>query len=139
MSTDVFNTPPQTIQEVIERISELRSRKAVYQTAIAHLKTCYRETDAGAAEMRMFREGDQGLVPQLHIEKSLVEMETRIDYLDAEIEELQNQPVGGGAPPVAELAAETKAETEEIADAIRAKAKKGTQSGKSRAQGGSPS
>lgn len=132
---------PRTILEVMELVAELRSRKAVYQVAIAHLRTCYRDGDV-PAEMRMSREGDGGIVPQLHIEKALIEMEGRIDLLDAEIEELQNQPVGGGAPPAADqpaLAAAAKAaEDEDIANTARA-SKKGTSSGKPRPQGSRPS
>ncbi len=139
MSDSPTQTVPRTILEVMELVSELRSRKAAYQTAIAHLRTCYMNTDAGEAEMRMAREGDQSVVPQLHIEKSIIEMEGRIDLLDAEIETLQNQPVGGSTPPVAEVAVQAEKAEEELAETIRTSAKKGTQSGKSRAQGGRPS
>lgn len=99
---------PKTVAELMELISELRSRKSVYQMLIAHIRICYQKSDSGPAEMKITRE-DLGIVPELHIEKTVVEIEERINFIDAQIEELQGQPVGGGTPPVAEAAPATNA------------------------------
>lgn len=94
---------PKTVAELMELISELRSRKAVYATLLNHLRICYQRSDAGPAEMKMARE-DLGVVPEIHIEKTVIEIEDRINIIDAQIEELQSQPFGGGTPPAAEVA-----------------------------------
>lgn len=135
---------PRTLLEAMELISQLRSRKAVYQTAIAHLRTCYKDTDAGAAEMRISRE-DLAVVNQEHLEKSIGEMMDRIEQLDVEIELLQNQPIGGAPPAAAQPVVGAEAATSEdtaIAEAARATGAaktKGTPSGKSRASSGGAS
>lgn len=121
--------PPKTVAQLIELVAQLKSRKAVFQTLITHLRTCYCETDSGPAEMRVIRE-DLGVVPGLHIEKAIIELETMIDLTNAELEELQNQPFGGSPPPAA--SPETKQ------SAPRSTEKKGS-SGKTRPQGSSPS
>jgi DNA-binding transcriptional MerR regulator len=139
-------TTPKTIAEVLELISKLKSRKAVYGVAISHLRAFYRKTDAGPAELVMQRE-DLGAVPEPHIELSIIEMEQRIDEIDAELEQLQNQPVGGGTPPAAEQPdasgeppAAKVAEDAAIAESAKKTAEqKGTPSGKPRPQGGRPS
>lgn len=121
-------SPPKTILLLLEQISKLQSRKAVYSTLISHLRICYRKSDSGAAEMRVTRE-DLATVPERHIEETIIEIEERIDVINAELEELQNQPFGGGAPPQAEVtvpAAAPAAEAEQE--------KKGTPSGKPRSQ-----
>ena len=120
---------PKTVAQLLELISKLNSRKAVFQTLITHLRTCYCESDGGPPEMRVTRD-DLGTVPARHVEDAIIELETMIDLTNAELEELQNQPFGGGAPP------STGTETKEPAQ--RPAEKKGT-SGKTRAQGSSPS
>ncbi len=121
---------PKTITLLLAQISKLQSRKAVLNMLIAHLRICYCESsDTGPAEMRVTR-ADLGVVPAEHIEDSIIEMEGLIDIINAELEELQNQPFGGGAPPSAEVKAPAGA----------AKEKKGTApSGKPRPQGTRPS
>lgn len=124
---------PKTVNDLLEQISALQSRKAVYHALISHLRICYQTSDSGPPEMRIIRE-DLAAVPEPHIEQSIIEIEGRIDLINAEIEGLQNMPFGEGSPPQAEVAvpppkAPAKAEPE----------KKGTPSGKTRAQGGRPS
>ena len=121
--------PPKTVAQLIELVSQLNSRKAVFHMLITHLRTCYCETDSGPPEMRVVRE-DSGVVPSLHIEKAIIELETMIDLTNAELEELQNQPFGGSAPPAAN--------TEPKQSAPKSTEKKGP-SGKTRPQGSSPS
>jgi hypothetical protein len=122
-------TPPRTVHELLMVISKLNSRKAVFQMLIVHLRNNYRRTDSGQPEMRVTRE-DMAVVPESHIEDSIIEMETMIDVVNAELEELQNQPFGGGAPPVAEAVA---------AEAAQKPATERKSSGKTRTQGSGPS
>ncbi len=133
--------PPRTLLEVLHLIAKLNSRKAGYKMLIAHLQTFYKDNDTGKAELRMTRE-DLAIVPQEHIEEFLGELMDKVEEIDVELETLQNQPVGGGAPPTAvqpTLTPEQKAaEDTAIAEAAQASggaAKKGTPSGKPRAQG----
>lgn len=119
---------PKTVTALLEQISRLESRKAVYTTLISHLRICYRKSDTGPAEMKVVRE-DLAVVPERHIEEAIIEMEERIDTLNAELEELQNQPFGGGAPPQAEVTAPAAP-----AAAAGEPEKKGTPSGKPRPQ-----
>jgi hypothetical protein len=131
------NPVPRTFAEVAELVSQLRSRKAVNLMLIAHIKVAYKDTDTGRAEMRVARE-DNAYVSQAHLEQSIIGLEHSIELIDAELEELQNQPVGGGAPPAAEQPSPepTKA-ADPITEAVKAQVaeKKGTPSGKPRAQG----
>lgn len=120
--------PPKTILLLLEQISKLQSRKAVYSTLISHLRICYQKSDSGAAEMRVTRE-DLATVPERHIEETIIEIEERIDVINAELEELQNQPFGGGAPPQAEVTVPATAPA-----AAAEQVKKGTPSGKPRSQ-----
>lgn len=118
---------PRTVSELLATISKLNSRKAVFQMLIVHLRNNYRKTDTGTAEMRVTRE-DLAIVPESHIEDSIIELETLVDVVNAELEELQNQPFGGGTPPAA--------------DAVEAAEKPATErksSGKTRTQGSGPS
>lgn len=135
-------TVPRTFAEVAELVSVLRSKKAVNLMVIAHIRSAYKDTDAGKAEMRVMRD-DLAFVSQAHLERSLIDLENSIELIDAELEELQNQPVGGGAPPAAEqpTAATPAAENAAISEAVKAgvAAKKGTPSGKPRTPSGSPS
>ncbi len=94
---------PKTVAELMELISELRSRRSIYGALIAHLRICYQKSDAGPAEMKMTRD-DLGIVSEVHLEKTIVEIENRINFIDAQIEELESQPFGGGSPPAAEVA-----------------------------------
>lgn len=119
---------PKNVIELLAQISQLVSRKAVYHTLITHLRTCYKSTDAGAAEMRVTRE-DFGAVPEKHIEETIIEMEERIDIINAEIEMLQNHPFDSGAPP---------SSTDDETPAVAGK-KKGSISGKARPQSSGPS
>ncbi len=120
---------PRTVSELLATISKLNSRKAVFQMLIIHLRNNYRKTDAGTAEMRVTRE-DLALVPETHIEDSIIELETLVDVVNAELEELQNQPFGGGAPPVAEA---------EVVETAEKPVTERKSSGKTRTQGSGPS
>lgn len=137
--SNTITSPPRTLLEVMELISKLRSRKAVYQTAISHLRTFYKDSDAGKAEMRITRE-DLAVVTQPHVDDSISEMMDRVEEIDVELELLQNQPVGGAPPAAAQPTAPAAADQDAaIAEVVRTNASaaktKGTPSGKPRAQG----
>lgn len=140
------NTAPKTIAEVMELISKLRSEKAILNAIGTHLRSFYKKSDAGPPEITLMRE-DFAMVSEAHIDDYIVRLEERVISIDAELEELQNQPIGGGAPPTAEQATTTPAtagkaaEDAAIEEAARSTAKeqKGTASGKPRASGGRPS
>lgn len=120
---------PRTVSELLATISKLNSRKAVFEMLIVHLRNNYRQNDTGAAEMRVTRE-DLAIVPESHIEDAIIELETLVDVVNAELEELQNQPFGGGAPPVAEAG---------VAEATEKPVTERKSSGKTRTQGSGPS
>lgn len=131
------NQKPRTFAEALDLVSRLRSRKAIKMMLIAHITAAYKDSDAGKAEMRVTRE-DLAFVSQPHLNDMLIELEHDIELIDAEIEELQNQPIGGGAPPAAETpSAEPPKVNDPVAEAVRTQQaeKKGTASGKPRAQG----
>jgi len=135
---------PKTIAEMLETISKLRSRRAILQVLITHLRHVYMETNAGPPEQRILRE-DHAFVPKEHIEQNIIETEHEIELIDARLEELQNVPIGGGAAPAATAALPAPSEDDAIAEAVKAQqagakqeAKKGPASGKSRPQGSRP-
>jgi len=138
------NTAPKTIAEVMELISKLRSEKAILNALGTHLRSFYKKSDAGPPEITLMRE-DFAMVSEAHIDDYIVRLEERVISIDAELEELQNKPIGGGAPPTAEQptapATDKAAEDVAIEEAARSTAKeqKGTASGKPRASGGRPS
>lgn len=138
------NTAPKTIAEVMELISKLRSEKAILNAIGTHLRSFYKKSDAGPPEITLMRE-DFAMVSEAHIDDYIVRLEERVISIDAELEELQNKPIGGGAPPTAEQpmtpATDKAAEDAAIEEAARSTAKeqKGTASGKPRASGGRPS
>lgn len=136
---------PKTVAELLELVSALRSRKAVYTTLISHLKICYQKSDTGPAEMKITRD-DLATVSEKDIERTIIEVEERINYIDAQIEELQAQPFGPSTPPVAAIAAPVAAPAAAAAPAGKPAAapavgpkKEGTPSAKPRPQGGGPS
>lgn len=131
--TTMTTPTPKTVSELLGLISSLVSRQAVYRMVIVHLRTCYRKTDTGPAEMRVTRE-DGGVVPQEHIEDTIIEIETQIDLARAELEELVARPVGGGPPPAAEV---DVPQAQQPAPAQPAERK--VPSGKTRPSSGSPS
>lgn len=112
MLFNIDTKPPKNVAELLELISSLKSRKTIYQTLMTHMRVAYQKSDSGPAEMRMSRD-DQAFVSEAHIEQTLVEIEERINYIDAQIEELQDQPVGGGTPPATEAAAPAAATKQE--------------------------
>lgn len=125
---------PKNVAELLALIAKLNSRKAVFRMLITHLRTCYQASDTGEAEMRVLRE-DSAVVPNQHIEDSIIELETAIDLINAELEELAGKPFGGGPPPAAEDAKEEEAAVAKPAETPTER----KAHGKARTSGGRPS
>lgn len=95
------------VGEVVEKISELKSRKAIASQLVMYLKAHYMSSDIGAPEMRITRD-DCHMVPEEHIKKFINEMCSSVDETDAMQVEFEN------------FMAQDPAELEEI---VRAKVK----------------
>lgn len=105
------------VGEVVEKISELKSRKAISAQIVMYLKAHFLSSDIGAPEMRITRD-DCHMVPEEHIKLFISEMADHVDENDAMQVEYEN------------FMAQDPAELEE---AIRAKAK--ASKGKKRGNG----
>ncbi len=63
---------------VVDKISEVRSKIAVFEGLVLHLKSNYvASEDSGEAEMRFYR-GDYAPVPEPHIETALLDIESLV-------------------------------------------------------------
>ena len=63
---------------VVDRISEVRSKIAVFEGLVLHLKSNYiTSSDSGEAEMKFYR-GDYAPVPEAHVTTALVELESLV-------------------------------------------------------------
>lgn len=74
-----------SVREVLEKISELESRKAIQETLLAHLETHYIPSDAGEPDMHITRD-DLGLVPEEHISAYLGHLVAEIDQVNKELD-----------------------------------------------------
>lgn len=59
---------------VVDKISEVRSKIAVFEGLILHLKSNYLPSDAGDPEMKFYR-GDYAPVPSSHVDSAVVDIE----------------------------------------------------------------
>jgi len=59
---------------VVDKISEVRSKIAVFEGLILHLKSNYLPSDAGDPEMKFYR-GDYAPVPSSHVESAIIDVE----------------------------------------------------------------
>jgi len=78
-----------TVGEIIERVSELRSDKAIITQLMVYLQAHYMSSDAGAAEMKITRY-DSAFVSEAHIERFLLKLEE----LAVETEAMQSEYEG---------------------------------------------
>ena len=62
---------------VVDKISEVRSKIAVFEGLVLHLKSNYLPSDAGDPEMKFYR-GDYAPVPASHVEASIGDMEQHL-------------------------------------------------------------
>lgn len=86
-----------TLRQALERITELQSRKAILRTLILHIETMYAASDT-EPEAHIRRE-DGGLVPQHHINGYLLDLETSLSGVEAELEEWEKMTVGDSSAP----------------------------------------
>lgn len=69
---------PISAGSVVDKISEVRSKIAVFEGLVLHLKSNYlTSSDSGEAEMKFYR-GDYAPVPEAHVRASLVDLESLV-------------------------------------------------------------
>ncbi len=106
------------VGEVLEKVSELKSKKAIASQIVMYLQAHYLSSDTGSAEMRITRD-DSHMVPEEHVKAFINDLSDNVDEIEAmqvEYEEF--------------VASDPK----DIEEAIRAKVSKG----KKKANGNSP-
>lgn len=81
-----------TVGQINERISELRSKIAVTEGMILHIRATYIPSESAEAEL-YFTRSDYGRVPVLHINKALADYTDYVLSLEAEIQMLESQEV----------------------------------------------
>lgn len=62
---------------IVDKISEVRSKIAVFEGLVLHLKSNYLPSDAGDPEMKFYR-GDYAPVPAPHVEASIGDVEQHL-------------------------------------------------------------
>lgn len=75
-----------TAGAVADKISELRSKIAVFETLCAQIRNNYLSSDAGPGELRITRK-DGATVTQGHLKVSITDFEEHITALHEELEE----------------------------------------------------
>lgn len=96
------------VGEVVEKISELKSKKAIASQLVMYLKAHFMSSDIGAPEMRITRD-DCHMVPEGHIKSFINDLSDGVDETEAMQVEYENFMAQDPA---------------ELAKAIRAKTKK---------------
>ena len=81
-----------TVGQINAKISELRSKIAVYEGLVHYLKTNYLPSDHSDAEMS-FTRTDFVRVPPPHIEASMADLVEKVDQLRVEMEKWEEMPV----------------------------------------------
>lgn len=75
-----------TIRQALAKVSELRSRAAMIEALMLHLKAHYTDDDSGEAEMKFVRE-DAAIVPQVHVKDFQMWLADQLDLVGAEMDE----------------------------------------------------
>jgi hypothetical protein len=78
-----------TVGEMVEKISELRSRKATVVQIAMYLRAHYLSSDSGAAEMKITRD-DYHVVPEDHIRMFIDDLAQLADESDAMCAEFES-------------------------------------------------
>lgn len=105
---------PISIGNVLDKISETRSKIAVLEGLVLHLKSNYLTSDTGEPEMRFYR-GDYAPVPELHIVAGIGDIELLVKDLRAQLAQWEGITVEvedngpSGAPKKAKKAKEAAA------------------------------
>jgi hypothetical protein len=81
-----------TVGQINDKISELRSKIAITEGLVLHLKTNYLSSDSGDAEMHFMR-ADNGQVPQGHVQSTIADYVEYVDTLRAELEQWEGMNV----------------------------------------------
>jgi hypothetical protein len=89
-----------TVGQITDKISEIRSKIAVYEGTVLHLKANYKSTDAGPAEMH-FTRSDGAIVPEEHIDRFIDDTVFVVDGLRAELSQWENLSVPAPGEKVA--------------------------------------
>ena len=113
------------VGEVVEKISELKSKKAIVAQLVMYLKAHFLSSDIGSPEMRITRD-DCHMVPEDHIKVFINDLADGVDETEAMQVEYENFM----AQDPAELAEAIRAKTK------KATAKKGKTSGSGTRKGG---
>lgn len=111
---------------VADKISELRSKVAVYETLISLIKANYLSGDAGPGELRIMRK-DGATVMDDHLKLTVGDIDEKIELLKEELEEWENLTFS----PATQVLSETSEEApvQSVAAAAIAAQKKATKSG----------
>lgn len=80
-----------TIRDTLRQISELRSKIAVTEGLVIHLKTHYLPSERSEAEMHFIR-NDHGRVPSEHISSTMADLVIYLDKLREDMDVLENAP-----------------------------------------------
>lgn len=91
---------PLTFGQISDKVSELRSKIAIKEAFVLHLKANYKSSDAGSAEMHVTRD-DFATVPEIHIDLFIEDTVDEIDTMRAELRQWESLPVPtpGEDPP----------------------------------------
>lgn len=81
-----------TAGSVVDKVSEIRSKIAVFEGLLLYLRSNYLSSDAGDAEMR-FARADYATVPEAHVEGAMHELETRLKDFRDELHQWENLSV----------------------------------------------
>ena len=87
-----------TVGQITDKISELRSKVAITDGLILHLKTNYLPSDGGDAEMHFTRAADNGIVSASHVESAIADLVEHLDTLKHELHQWENLTVNIPAP-----------------------------------------
>lgn len=98
-----------TVAQINERILQLRSRIAMFETLMTYVETNYVSSNDIEAELRFLRD-DGAAVSQDHVQDGLTYIVESLDQARAEIEKLEGTPLQPEPEPVEEKPAEGQAE-----------------------------
>lgn len=96
------------LRQALERITELQSRRAILRTLQLHVETMYVASDT-EPEAQIRRE-DGGIVPQQHLMAYLLDLETELGQVEAELAEWEKTPVGENKSQELKIAADIRKE-----------------------------
>lgn len=81
-----------TVGQIVDKISELRSKIAISDYTLRHLRTYYFASDHGEAEMKLYRD-DQALVSEGHVRAYLDDLDSQLKEYKAELKHWESLAV----------------------------------------------